>query len=61
LSVLKPVTTCEAVLQVFMLQHSVLLLIVICSLASAAVCGSAGKMSFSVVTHREVAGLRHMN
>jgi hypothetical protein len=60
LSVLKPVTTCEAVLQVFMLQHSVLLLIVICSLASAAVWESACKMSVSGVTHREVTGLRCM-
>jgi hypothetical protein len=44
LSVLKPLTTCEAALQVLMLQHSVLLLIAICSLASAAVCGYAGKI-----------------
>jgi hypothetical protein len=58
LSMLKPLTTCEAALYVFMLRHSVLLLTAMCSLASAAVWGYAGEMPLSGVARREVVRLR---
>lgn len=47
-------------MQVVMLQHPVLILTAMCSNASAAVWGYAGKMRLSGVPHREVVRLRYI-